>query len=181
MWWTQRAGTLPQRPTLNRYDMFIARGTGGQAIFVAPGADLVVVHRGDTDNRRNVAGRAVAMIVEGILAARRGEPRSRPALKPLAPVPLPAQRYIAIAPATAARLVGDYEFAPGAVGRVFMHDDRLFMFMPGEGEAEVFAVAPDEYTVRVVSGVSIVFEPQSGPVTGLTVRMGGRTMRAAKK
>jgi hypothetical protein len=55
------------------------------------------------------------------------------------------------------------------------------MLMPGEGEAELFAIAPDEYTLRVVPGVSIVFEPQSGPVTGVNVRMGERTMRALKK
>jgi CubicO group peptidase (beta-lactamase class C family) len=189
MWWTQQAGTLPARyPTVNVYDIFIARGTGGQAVFVIPGADLVVVHRGDTDHRRMVEGPVVLTIVEGIAAARRGEPLARPALKPLAAVPLasqapplPPQHYLAITPATAARVVGEYEFGAGAVGRVFMHDGRLFMFMPGEGEAELFAVAPDEYTVRVVPGVSIVFEPQSGPVTGVNVRMGERTMRALKK
>jgi CubicO group peptidase (beta-lactamase class C family) len=189
MWWTQKAGALPARyPTLNRYDIFIARGTGGQAVYVIPGAELVVVHRGDTDHGRNVAGHAVWTIAEGIVAARRGEPRTGHAFKPLAAVPLasqapplPPQQYLAIAPATAARLVGEYEFGPAAVGRVFIYDGRLYMLMPGEGEAELFALAPDEYTVRVIPGVSIVFEPQSGPITGMTVRMGGRTMQATRR
>lgn len=189
MWWTQRAGTLPPRyPQLNRYDIVLARGTGGQATFIIRDADLVVVHRGDTDHGRNVAGRAVWTMVEGILAARRGPPRAHPKLQPLEPDPLTSQaprpivqRYVTPDSQSLARLVGEYEFAPNAIGRVWLHDGRPFMFMPGEGEAELFAISPNQYTVRVVSGVSIRFEPETGPVTGMTVGMAGRTMQARKR
>jgi hypothetical protein len=43
------------------------------------------------------------------------------------------------------------------------------------------AVAEGKINLRVVEGVSVRFEPQTGPVTGLTVSMGGRTMRARKR
>ena len=189
MWWTHRAGTHPPAyPILNKYDLVVARGTGGQAIFVIPGADMVVVHRGDTDHQRGVPSRFVMRIAEGILAARRREPRPAPATKPLTPValasqatPLPARRYVALDASALERITGEYEFGPNAVGRVWMHDGRPYMFMPGEGEAELFALSPDEFTVRVVEGVSIRFDPATGPVTGLTVTMGGRTMHATKR
>jgi len=189
MWWTHRAGTHPpEYPALAPFDLFVARGTGGQAIFVIPAADMVIVHRGDTDYGRGIARPVVMRIADRILAGRRGEPRAIPALKPLEAVPLasqappiPPQRYIPVNAASLTRLTGAYEFAPDAVARVWVHDGRLFMFMPGEGEAELFALSPDEFTLRVIPGVSVRFEPRRGPVSGVTVVMRGRTMRARKR
>jgi CubicO group peptidase (beta-lactamase class C family) len=189
MWWTYRAGSVPRYPNLNRHDVYMARGTGGQAIIVVPGADLVVVHRGDTENGRNVSGGNVWQVAERILAAREGEPRAQPVISALTPRPFASQlpsatvpAVVALEPAALARVVGSYELAPGTVVRVFLFDGRLFINVPGEGEAEMFALSPLEFTIRVQPGVGIRFETDaSGTVTGVALRLGRQEMRAPRR
>ena len=87
MWWTYAAGSLGERyPHLRQYDAFAGQGTGGQLLLVVPDADLVFVHRGDTDNGRGVSGRDVWTIAELILAARIGEADTDAPLVPLDPL-----------------------------------------------------------------------------------------------
>lgn len=190
MWWTYGAGALlPHYPNLARHNLYMARGTGGQAIFVVPGADLVVVHRGDTDNGRHVAGARAWQIAERILAARQSEPRARPATMPLTPTPLASQlpaaalpTFVALEPAALARIVGSYEMAPGAVVRVYLFDGRPFIYVPDRGEAELFALSPLEFTIRVQPGVGIRFETdESGAVSAVVMRLGRQEMRAARR
>jgi CubicO group peptidase (beta-lactamase class C family) len=190
MWWTYAAGSLaPHYPHLSRHDLYMARGTGGQAIFVVPGADLVVVHRGDTENARPVAGARAWQIVERILAAREGEPARQPATVALTPTPFTSQlraailpNFITVEPAALARLIGNYEMASGAVLRVFLFDGRPFINVPGLGEAELFGLSPLEFTIRVQAGVGIRFETDaSGTVTGVILRLGSQEMRARRR
>lgn len=78
MWWTYAAGSLGESyPVLNRHDLYMGRGTGGQGVFVVPGTDFVAVHRGDTDHDRGVNGPDVWRMVERTLAARTGETGAR--------------------------------------------------------------------------------------------------------
>jgi CubicO group peptidase (beta-lactamase class C family) len=189
MWWTYAAGSLPERyPRLRRHALYQARGTGGQAIFVIPGAELVVVVRGDTDHGRNVAGPSVWAIAEGILAAREGTPVARAALGPVTVAPLRSQlpapepvRFLTLERDSLARYVGDYELAPGAVARVFLYEGRLFINVPGQGEGELFAVSSSEFTLRVVPGVRVAFGRDStGAVSGVEVTLGAERMRGRK-
>jgi CubicO group peptidase (beta-lactamase class C family) len=189
MWWTRTAGSLPERyPSLRRYDMIGARGVGGQMMMIIPGAEMVIVHRGDTDHGRQVAGRDVNAIAELVVAARTGQPARDPRLVPMAPVPLASQlpaprpaRFVAVDPAVLARYYGSYEVAPGAVARVFEFRGRPFVSMPGEGEAELFALSETEFTIQVVPGVRAVFErAPAGDVTGVVLTLGGRTIRARR-
>jgi CubicO group peptidase (beta-lactamase class C family) len=190
MWWTQAAGTLPQDrfPALRRYDLVQARGTGGQVMWIIPGAELVIVHRGDTDHGREIAGRDVYAIAERIVAARTGEPAANPRLVPMAPVPFASQlpapeprRFVDVDPAVLARYVGGYEVAPGVVARVFEFRGRPFVNMPGEGEAEMFALSETEFVLPVAPGVRVVFErAPRGEATGVTLTLGERTIRAPR-
>ncbi|MFW6078259.1 MAG: serine hydrolase domain-containing protein [Gemmatimonadota bacterium] len=191
MWWTYSAGALSAEryPALARHDLHLARGSGGQAVFVIPGADLVVVHRGDTDHGVAVAGPAVWTLVERILAARESEPSAEPSLVALRPTPLASQspapepeRFLELSPEALEPYIGEYESAPGAVARVFMFDGSPYIHVPGEGDAELFALARDEFTVRVVPGVRIEFERDgSGEVTHVVVTIGGQTLRGRKR
>jgi hypothetical protein len=78
-------------PTLGKYTFYRALGTGEQGLWVIPEADLVVVHRADTDHGRRVEGADHWALVESILAARRTEPKPKPDLRPLQPTVLSSQ------------------------------------------------------------------------------------------
>ena len=189
MWWTYGRTSSPSRyPAINRYQrLFQARGTGGQAVFVIPEAELVIVHRGDTDHGRSVAGSRIWDMVERIVAARTGQPEPQARLVPLSPTPL-ASQLPAPAPLRLVQLdhttidyLGTYEFSPGRGARVFLFAGRLFLSMPSRGEAELFALSPTEFTIRVLSGVRVTFEKNDrGAVAGLTVQLGPERMRGTK-
>jgi hypothetical protein len=189
MWWIYDVGSLPDRyEYANRYRTILARGTGGQAIFVIPQAQLVVVHRGDTDNDRPVDGPDVWMVVEKILAAQEGEGVAEPRLVELEPEPLPnvlpapsLPRPVTIAPETLNEYVGRYEFAPDVVGRIFLYEGRPFIQVPGEGEAELFAMNDSTFFVRMVTGITITIQGgPGGEVTGLSLSMPSGVMRAER-
>ena len=190
MWLTYAAGGLGDRyPRLEQHDVFYAAGTGGQFVLVVPGADLVIVHRGDTDNGRAVSGRDAWSIAEQILTARTGEPSPEPTLAPLKPTPLTSQApprprpdYQTIDTALMSEYAGDYELSPQAVARVFVHEKRLFMFVPGQGEAELLALSPTEFTIMPVAGVRVQFErADNGRVTHVSIAIGEQAMRATKR
>ena len=98
-------------------------------------------------------------------------------------LPAPADPVFVSVPAAArTRLIGEYEMEGGAVARVFEHDGRLFMSIPGQGEAELFAIDPLTFTVKVEAGVTIAFEARrDGRVTGVKVTIGPRTISARRR
>ena len=52
-------------------------------------------------------------------------------------------------------------------------DRRLFVSMPGQGEAELFAIAPLQFTVKSQGGVTVQFQSAAdGAVTGVEVTIG---------
>lgn len=189
MWWIYAAGSLPDRYEFaNRHTIVLARGTGGQALFVIPDADLVVVHRGDTDNGREVDGGDVWMLVEMLLGARTGEPAGDIATVALVSRPLPSalpapETLVLTSPRPEAMqpYLGSYEFGPGAIGRVFLHDERAFLHVPGEGDGELFLRPDGTFTVRVVEGVTIRFaDDGAGEVRGLELTLEGQRMTASR-
>jgi CubicO group peptidase (beta-lactamase class C family) len=189
MWWTYAKGSYGDRaPTLNRYASFAGSGTGGQAIIVVPEAELVVVHRGDTDHNRNVSGARVWGLVEGILAAKTGEAKSNPSLVPVTPIAftsqLPAEPEPKLQPmsdAEVSSLVGNYDIGQAEPVRVTAFRGKPYVYMPGRGDAEIFRVGDGQYTLLVVSGVNLsVTRDASGAVSEMTVRMGPQTIRARR-
>lgn len=189
MWWVYPPGALPadDYPATSRVRVVQARGTGGQAIFLVPEAELAVVHRGDTDRGEGVSGVVAWGILEAVLAARRGEPAAHPTLVAMTPRRLPSQTPFelpAMQPVTgddAAELVGRYRLAPGVFLDLFPFRDGVYADMPGEGEAELWRLAPDLYTVRIEPSVRIAAERDAdGQVVALAATIGERQVRATR-
>lgn len=190
MWWTYEPGGIGGRyPELNRHRLYLGRGTGGQRVVVIPEADLVIVHRGDTDHDRRVRGSDALRVVERIVAARVGEPVSDPDWGPVVSIPFESQipaperpEFVELDSSEWSDYYGEYDIAPGVVARVFEWNDRAFVFFPGEGEGELFALGNDRFTVRVVDGVDIRFErDDEGAVEAMEVVMGEQRIRAVRR
>lgn len=189
MWWTYAPGALGENyPLLAEHDLYMGRGTGGQAIFVIPDAGLIVAHSGDTDNGRPVRGFEAWRIAEMILAARTGEADVKTTPVSVAPVPFKSQLPAAPTPDFAAlkdeeraEYEGEYD-AGGPPIRVFKWRDRLFANYPGRGEAELFALGDDRFTIRVVAGVSIEFERDAaGNVSAMTTTLGEEVIYGVRR
>ena len=190
MWWTYpRNPAAPRWPLMSRSDVYQARGTGGQVMYVIPAEEMVIVLRGDTDNGRNVGGAASWSIAERIMQAKKSDAAASPRLVAVSPIPFKSQaparpepKYVTLSRGELMKFVGEYVMEADSIARVTMLDGRLFAYLPGEGEAELFAVGPNEFTLRVLRGVNAKFEMnQSGSVSGLTVQLGPRTYRGAKR
>lgn len=190
LWWTYAAGSMGDRyPALNKMNTFAGSGTGGQFVLVVPAADLVLVHRGDTDHGRNVSGRAVWTIAELILSAREGTASAAPKLIPLQPVALASQapamprpRYVAIDSALMAEYAGEYAIAPDVNVRVFVFEHRLFANFPGQGEAELLGLSRSEFTIMPVPGVRVRFERSAtGVVTAMSGNIGPQQFQGPRK
>lgn len=189
LWWTYAKGYLgPRYPVLNQLSMYAGTGTGGQHVLVIPETEMVIVHRGDTDHGREIAGRDVWRIAEMVVSAKDGSPASRPSLTALkaevfasqAP-PLPRPNYIPVEPGLMSEYSGDYELAPNVVASVFVFEGRLFGRFP-QGEAELFAVSRNEFTIRASPGVVIRFERDAaGRVSGVSGSIGPQQFRATRR
>ena len=189
MWWVYPPESVSGEtyPHLRDERILLARGTGGQALFVLPDRRLVVVHRADTDQGKTVAGKSVWSIVEAVVAAAQEPAAKRPRLGALAPRPLPAAPPpvppIATAPAPPAAvepLLGRYQVAPGVVAEVFLFQGLPYVEMPGEGEAEIFLQPDGSWRLRVDPVRFDVERDAAGSVVALRVDMGGGEMRAPR-
>jgi CubicO group peptidase (beta-lactamase class C family) len=189
LWWTYEPGALRNYPSLNRHRVVLARGTGGQALFLIPQAELLVVHRGDSDNGVNVPGSVIWSLVERILSARERAAVPTPALRPMVEVPFQSQRpapaprsVVALGDSARSAVVANYAMVGGDASiRVFEYQERLFINAPGEGEAEMYASAPDEFFLPAVPGVSVTFERDAQGVSALVLVIGDQRIRAPRR
>jgi len=160
LWWTYAAGSLGDPyPTLDAHDCFAAQGTGGQFVLVVPSAGFVFVHRGDTENERDVRGAIAWTLAERILAAREGAASDEPELSELRVERFsdvgparPDHRAVPVAPERLAELVGEYEIqAPAMRVRVFLHEGRLFVHRSDGDEAELLPLSDSRFFLWVNS------------------------------
>lgn len=197
MWWCYPAGSLASAPRLNEHDVVLARGTGGQAVFVVRGQDFVVVHRGDTDNGQRVGGGTVFGIVEAMFAAR---PAAAPArelsTEGIVATPLPGRlprrperSAVASTAAERAEVAGVYRFPRLGRCRVFEHDDRLFVHAAPGNETELVRVRADDgpdgedgasWIAAVDGGAMTPERGANGRVVAVTVEVGGRALRGER-
>jgi CubicO group peptidase (beta-lactamase class C family) len=203
MWWTYQAGSefiAKNYPALSKYTFYRALGTGEQALTVIPGADLVVVHRADTDHGRRVDGEEQWRLVESIVAARQFEPSREPELRPmqpavltsqLPPATIPGSRAIAVG--AVADYLGDFALDPGATDlgeyaltergtvRVYVFEEKLFVHLPGVGDIQAFpAVGRDLFAARVLPGMRMIFHRVDDRVTAVTLTLGDDKIRASR-
>ena len=202
MWWTYQAGSAftARYPTLGKHTFYRALGTGEQGLWVIPSADLVVVHRVDTDHGREVDGTDHWELVESIAAACRSEPEARAELVPLQPTALSSQLPPAVVPkyrplpdSVLDDYLGDYEpdahatqlgrfrLSSGTRVRVFVFEDKPYLHLPGIADVQLFPGARDRFTARAELGLVIAFERATdGEVAAVTVALAGHTLRAAR-
>lgn len=190
MWWVYPRGGLGQDSRyklLNTYDKFAASGTGGQWILVVPKAEIVIVHRGDTDNNRRVSGRDIWWLAEKIFAARTSNASPTPLLKAVAPIPykwvapaLLEREEIALDPQVLDSYTGEYAVAQGPslslerIGNVLAAD-----FGP-LGEVDFFAESESRFFARAENILLEFIKNEQGRVTGVKLSYRGRVYVAVK-
>jgi CubicO group peptidase (beta-lactamase class C family) len=189
LWWTYAAGWAGERmPTLTQHRLVLARGTGGQAILIVPSLELVVVHRGDTENGRSVAGPPIWRMFEALASAasRAGAPGELTALAPRAlasQLPaVPPLPVVAMDRAMRARFIGNYLLGGATPVRVYEYEERLFVDASGMGEGEVVALSPTQLAMPGDRSVRIDAETDAtGRVVALRVIVDGQSMRAERR
>lgn len=191
MWWVYPRGSFgagTELPVLDGCDKFAAIGTGGQLVLVVPSAELVIVHRGDTDNDREVRGGDVWRLAEKIAASRAGEAAAAPKLMDVTverltnvqPEP-PEATAIPIAPEALNDYVGEFASGPSVRGRVHRWEDRLFLVVAGQGEFELLAAAKDTFFGHGMR-FTVRFERDAeGKVEAATMERAGGKVRVVRQ
>ena len=200
MWWTYQAGSTftAKYPTLARYTFFRGLGTGEQGLWVLPDADLVIVHRADSDHGRTISSEDHWKLVEAIAAARRRDPQPNPEFRAMQPTPLSSQLpqpsipvYRGLSPTVLRDYLGDYKLSTGegrlagrqltsgSTVRVFLFDEKPYMHLPGAGDVMMFPTGKDTFTIRAAPGLSMAFERDANnKVTTVALALGASTLRA---
>lgn len=124
MWWTE-IGQLDELGT------FTAYGNGGHAVFVVPGARLVMVHRADTYMDGSVSYDTMRKVLRQTLNARTGPPRANPKLETVSISSL-FQPEASLTRAQMAPFVGRY-IRDGLIVTVRQIDDQLEIDSPRQG------------------------------------------------
>lgn len=161
-------------------------------------ADLVVVHRADTDHAHAISSEDHWTLVESILAARAGRAAGQSGTPRLGPTALTSQlpaapipEYRALARSALDDYLGDYKLSPGAAQlagrrltsggtvRVFLFDDKPYLHLPGAGDVMMFPTGRDTFTIRAAPGLGIAFERgDNNKVTTVTLPLSGGTLKA---
>ena len=167
MWWIYPKGGMrqPERyPVLNTYDKFAAIGTGGQIILVIPEAELVFIHRGDTDFSGGVSGPSIWLMAEKVLEAKKRLPKPDPELAPLKAIPfshpsppLPEWKEIELPPEILAKYEGEYKLEPR--GSFFLRSlgNALEGWLVGQGEADFFPASKTLFFAKAAN-IQLTFE-----------------------
>jgi len=161
LWWPIADG--PLQPL----KMFSARGYGGHAIDVLPGANLVLVHRVDTfwdlahfdRPERRVKDSERFKLLDLILQARIGPPKRRAKLVPGPDAPK-APRPVEIPPGVLKRYAVEYDFGEFRT-RVRLVGNELLLSAARTGQ---FALLPRSATEFVIEDVeaAVRFEVEDG-------------------
>ncbi|MCB1025484.1 MAG: serine hydrolase, partial [Acidobacteria bacterium] len=117
MWWVYPARPGSEYP-YETYHRVAARGTGGQLMVLFPELDLLIVHRGDTDQGNGVSGGDLFKLLNMIVKARKTAPTKDALLGPLRSEPLSDKKplplrddYSAISEDEIDRLEGSFMFS----------------------------------------------------------------------
>ncbi len=156
--------------------MYSARGFGGHAIDVVPGADLVLVMRVETfwdldlplgRKKHRVQSSERFELLSLILDARVGPPKPNPKLSPL-PAAGEAVKTVKLTPETLAKYAGEYQFEDFTL-TVKAGGDGLLIGAPGVGDFSLLPRSETEFLWEDL-GAPVTFDLDSA---GKPVRMIG--------
>ena len=188
MWWTMpgEVAKIHGANALGEYFSYSARGNGGHVITIVPEAEMVFIHRTDTDRRKRVSYDKVYSLLDMILAAQESEPKAEPALAAMSPVrweaeeELPKLRIpIDLDPATYDAYVGSYDLGEGQTLVITKEDDRLWLAAFGQ-TAELFPESATVFFIRVADLVCTFHKDEEGKVTEVVMDYEGRVVTAPK-
>jgi CubicO group peptidase (beta-lactamase class C family) len=192
MWWVNPGRTYfrPQEPVerILTEPHFAAIGAGGHACIVFPRLDLVIVHRGDSDNGPGVPEEVAFLVADRILAARRDGPRpADAAVVAVTPIPFPnalpppvERTAIAIDATRLQRYVGEYALPRGGVLTVIAYEGRLFGSIPGRNQVELLAESPTRFFARSVPVLLEFVGTEVGTAQEVVIDVRGQSMRAKR-
>jgi len=184
MWWVLEKGAFEPFPELSAY---LASGVGGQEILVCEDADMVMVHRGDTDhNRHSGTGEALRLFFK-ILAGKTDEPVAKPRLVPMKARPLPGRlpaiadrEFITVSAETLQRFAGDYRMPNDVVVTIRPLPDRLVAAHPHLGETDMFPLSPTRFAAGAAN-IEIAFAlNEAGAIAGGDLNLYGQKLWCAK-
>lgn len=190
MWWigeTKPTDPKSRTPHLDRYSGFAARGAGGHLLLVIPEAELVFVHRSDTDHDLEIGSRNIHKIIDMILAAKEGNAVEHPRLVPVEPVRFPNARTappehvaVQVDPKHYAGLEGNFKLDPDWQLRVFIYENRLFADAKGRGEAELFPLSPTSFFLRADDATIQFVLDDAGKAQAIDIVHQGETSRVPR-
>jgi CubicO group peptidase (beta-lactamase class C family) len=150
LWWPAVKGPF------TALGLYSARGVGGHAIDVLPGANLVVVHRVDTfwdldppfggSTKRQVTNVQRLELLRRILDARTGEPSADPRMTPLR-TKSPPGFDVTVTHDELSRYAGTYDFGKFSLD-IVMHDGCLMLRGPQMGTFPLQPRSPLEFTIE---------------------------------
>ena len=188
MWWYYGRSTEP-RSRAQEYDAYAARGSGAQIIMVAPEANVVFVHRGDTDNGDGVGTGSAFRLAGLLLEAWTGEPVAEPTFGPLEVEPFPnaqpappMRAAITLTNELVRSVVGEYEIAPELRMRIHELDGRVFAHLTGmvDAELELFPESAESWFSNAGGVHAAVQLGEDGVAETVTVRVSGDTLVARR-
>ena len=77
---------------------------------------------------------------------------------------------------------GEYELAPGMNTKIYIKDNKLFAFVPGQPEYELVNIDTNKFALKILDGYSVMFDvSEKNVVTSLTFIQPNGNFKAKKK
>ncbi len=79
------------------------------------------------------------------------------------------------------KYVGEYELA-GMVAKIYLKEDKLYVFVPGQPEYETVPIGKDEFKFKTLDGFSVRFDVNAdGKATAVSFVQPNGTFKAMRK
>lgn len=79
------------------------------------------------------------------------------------------------------KYVGEYEITPAVTAKVYIKDDKLFVFVPGQPEYELVNTDTNLFALKILNGYFVEFNIEKDIVTSLTFKQPNGNFKAKKK
>ncbi len=55
------------------------------------------------------------------------------------------------------KYVGEYKLTSQVITKVYLKDDKLFLFVPGQPEYELFSIGKNKFEIKILEGYELKF------------------------